>query len=55
MTKETLKMILLNRKDIEGAIKNVITVALESLDPELKQELLQDLIELIEQIQDEIE
>lgn len=48
-------MILLTRKDIETMVRNTVKTALESLKPEQKQELLQDLIELLEDIQGETE
>lgn len=48
-------MIILQRRDIENMIRNVVNTAFESLEPEQKLELLQELIQLLEQIQDEIE
>lgn len=48
-------MILLTRQDIENMIRNVVKTATESLESDQKQELLQDLIELLEDIQGETE
>ena len=48
-------MIILNRNDLENMFRNVMKSALESLEPEQKQEFLQGLIALIESIQDETE
>jgi len=48
-------MFILNREDLENMFRNVLNTAIESLDPEQKQEFLQGLIELLETMQDESE